>query len=167
MGRNVVGQVAGDPKVAIGDRVQVELEEVLLDERDVLRQPRRQRPGHVAIQFDGSQVGDPRREAQRECAWSRANLEKAIGQPRGDGLDEPVGPRGLEEMLSELLLRPDACLAVASHVVQRLTAPVLLFDFLNLFFAHAEVMSELVDDGLGDAVADLVVVFARLLDGIW
>ena len=62
-GGDVVGQVAGDPKVTIGERGQVELEEVLLDERDVRGQPRRQRLGHLAIQFNGSQVGDARREA--------------------------------------------------------------------------------------------------------
>ncbi len=163
-GGHVVGKVAGDPKVASGDRPQVEVEEVLLDERDVRRQPWRQCLRHLAVQLDGGQVGDERREPERERARARTDLEKAIGRLRGDRLHQPVCPRRLEEVLSEPLLRPDARGDRASHVVQRFTAPVLLFDFLDLVFAHAEVVAELVDDGFGDAVADLVVVFAGLLD---
>ena len=110
-GGHVVGQVAGHPEIAVGDRRQVEVEEVLLDERDVRGQPRRQCLGHLAIQFDGGQVGDPWREAQRERAWAGTNLEETIGRLWRDRLDELVGPRRLEEVLSELLLRPDARLA--------------------------------------------------------
>src|SRR5260221_5552753 len=44
-----------------------------------------------------------------------------------------------------------------SIFLDRLPAPELLFDFLDLVLAHAEVVPEFVDHGLGDAVADLVV----------
>ena len=75
---HVVGQVAGHPEVAAGGREQVEVEEILLDERDVRRQTRPQGLGHVTVQFNGSQVGDERREPERERAGARPNLEKAI-----------------------------------------------------------------------------------------
>ena len=107
-GGHVVGQIAGHPEIAVGDRLQVEVEEVLLDERDVRRQPRRQCLGHLAIQFDGGQVGDPWRKAQRKRAGAGTNLEETVGRLWRDRLDELVGPRGLEEVLSELFLGPDA-----------------------------------------------------------
>ena len=53
---------------------------------------------------------------------------------------------------------------MASTHRQRLAAPVLLLDLFDLLFAHPEVVSELVDHRLGHAVADLLVVLARLLD---
>src|SRR5690554_6759435 len=45
-----------------------------------------------------------------------------------------------------------------------LAAPELLFDFFDFLLAHPEVMTELVDDSLRDAIANLVLVLAGLLD---
>src|SRR4051812_17063021 len=51
----------------------------------------------------------------------------------------------------------------SSLFLDRLAAPELLFDLLDLVLAHSEVVSELVNHGFGDAVADLVLGLARLL----
>src|SRR6266545_2108480 len=54
----------------------------------------------------------------------------------------------------------------SSIFLDRLPAPELLFDLLDLVLAHAEVVPEFVDHGLGDAVADLVVGLAGLFGGL-
>ena len=124
----------------------------------------RERRGHVAIELDGRQVRDLWRQPQGQRARARPDLEKAIGRLRLDRLHQPVGPRGLEEMLSEPLLRPDA--RPAAHHTSSSDSPRQYFSSISSIslLAHAEVVAELVDDRLGDAVADLVVVLARLLD---
>src|SRR3954469_20341373 len=48
-----------------------------------------------------------------------------------------------------------------SRVLDRLAAPELLLDLFDLVLAQPEVVAELVDDGLRDAVSDLVVIAAR------
>src|SRR6201989_2428543 len=50
-------------------------------------------------------------------------------------------------------------------VIQRFTPPVLLFNLLNLLFVHSEVVAEFMNDGLGDAIANFLLVLACLFDG--
>ena len=53
----------------------------------------------------------------------------------------------------------------ALDVIERLASPELFLDLLDFLLAHPEVMSELVNHGFRNAVADLFVVLARLFDG--
>src|SRR3954470_6798480 len=53
-----------------------------------------------------------------------------------------------------------------SRVLDRLAAPELLLDLFDLVLAQPEVVAELVDDRLRDAVANLVVVAARFFGGL-
>ena len=91
---------------------------------------------------------DPRRQPQRQRAGPGPISRNRSSGCGSIAADELVGPRRLEEVLAESLLR--ATLACqGSDVVQRFAAPVLLLDLLDLFLAHAEVVAELVDHGLG------------------
>src|SRR6186997_1495789 len=47
-------------------------------------------------------------------------------------------------------------------ILDRLAAPELVLDLLDLVFAHPEVVAELVDHRFRDAVADVVLGLARL-----
>src|SRR3954471_20246874 len=53
-----------------------------------------------------------------------------------------------------------------SRVLDRLAAPELLLDLFDLVLAQPEVVAELVDDRLRDAVANLVVIAARFFGGL-
>ena len=106
-GGDVVGKVAGDAERPLGgERREIEVEEVGVHERDVRRNARLQRRDHVAVELDGREPRDPRRQPQRQRAGAGPDLEEAIVGCGVDRRDELVRPRGLEEVLAETLSRP-------------------------------------------------------------
>ena len=138
-------------------RGQIQVQEVRNDEFHILRELWNERRSQITIDFDGGQVRDAGSQPQCQRARTGADLQETILGLGTDRLHKLVSPGGLEEVLPESLPRTHR-----SVVVQRVAAPVLLFDLLDLLLTHPEVVAELVDHRLGDAVANLFVVFAGL-----
>src|SRR5205085_301048 len=71
------------------------------DDRDVSRHARPKLGDHVAVDLDRGQMGNRRRQSERQRPGTRTNFEKAISRRWVDRAEHLVGPDGFEEMLSE------------------------------------------------------------------
>jgi hypothetical protein len=76
-----------------------------VNQGDVRRSLRRERPYHLGIELDCRQMINARRQAQRQCPGTRTDLDKPIGRRRSDRLDQLVSPGRFEKVLTVSLLR--------------------------------------------------------------